>query len=83
MIALAASLAMSICAAGAPQGAVPRIRVADRPNPSPGEVSLVSGNTTADIYVDSGDFEVVKIAARLLADDLEFTLPTAAPWATV
>ena len=45
--------------------------VEDRAEARAGELALVSGNQTSDIYVGPEDFEVVKIAAGLLADDIE------------
>lgn len=45
--------------------------VEDREEAKAGELALVAGSQTADIYVDPEDFEVVKIAAGLLADDIE------------
>jgi len=45
--------------------------VEDRAEAEAGELALVSGSQTSDIYVDPGDFEVVKIAAGLIADDIE------------
>ncbi len=48
-----------------------QLRVEDQAEARAGEVALVAGDRTSDIYVDAKDFEVVKIAAGLLADDVE------------
>ena len=45
--------------------------VEDREEAKAGELALVAGGQTSDIYVDPADFEVVKIAAGLMADDIE------------
>jgi hypothetical protein len=51
--------------------ATSQLWVEDREEAKAGELALVAGGQTSDIYVDPADFEVVKIAAGLMADDIE------------
>ena len=55
---------------------LPAARAAEAPpllarTPAAGDVRLVADGKATDVYVDAGDFRVARIAAGLLADDVE------------